>query len=297
MKFAWLLLTMLTTFRSTVSLTMRGIIQQSLVSRHERMPLRKGVPRVHYEYYSAGDEGNRSTDKALLVFVHGGAWKSGDSRSHYQMPFLAYLVRNGIDVISCNYRKTAWPDPLSDVVETFRQIERTYPGRRIIFCGASAGGHLATLAYYYNRFPARRRKQHRLLLFYPALDVYNDLQFHQPILLGRRSTLLSVFFDRLVVSRKKAPSDPQFPWVSPIQLLQEAPLSTWPDTMIAHGVYDPLTLYGASSFFVEELGKRSHFRRENDRILPVAGSHNFDNPDSPATAAVYEEMLQWIRKQ
>jgi acetyl esterase/lipase len=358
MFWGWaIILPMFVSLRSSLTLSIRGLVQQSLVPpvhRYERIWVREASPRVHYEFYSSSSGKNES--RPLLVFVHGGAWKTGDSRAHYQAPFLAFLLRNGVDVISCNYRKTKWPDPLADIVETFRQIEAAWPERQIIFCGASAGGHLATLAYYYNQFgrnteqsvvcksdsrdtasesgrktevntksesttaetkseqfDTELRKRHRILLFYPALDVFNQLKVRQPLLfkdrtiLGRPTppyTLLSRFFERFVASPELMPNA-EFPWASPLQLFGAAPRdtwTTWPPTLVVHGVNDPITMYNASQFYVDELNRLSEpFAVEEPvpvlkhRIRPVRGSHNFDIPDCPQTLDVYEEVLAWIR--
>jgi acetyl esterase/lipase len=331
MFWGWaVILPMFVSLRSSLTLSIRGLVQQSLVPpvhRYERVL--EASPRVHYEFYSSSSGKNES--RPLLVFVHGGAWKTGNSRAHYQAPFLAFLLRNGVDVISCNYRKTKWPDPLADIVETFRQIEVAWPERPIIFCGASAGGHLATLAYYYNQFGPELRKRHRILLFYPALDVFNQLKVRQPLLfkdrtiLGRPTppyTLLSRFFERFVASPELTPNA-EFPWASPLQLFGAAPRdtwTTWPPTLVVHGVNDPITMYNASQFYVDELNRLAQqepllkpvpmakpvpllkpFAVEEPvpllkhRIRPVRGSHNFDIPDCPQTLDVYEEVLAWIR--
>lgn len=316
MFWGWaVILPMFLSLRSSI----RGLVQQSPVQR-----VVEASPHVHYEFYSSSPGKNDS--RPLLVFVHGGAWKTGSSRAHYQAPFLAFLLRHKVDVIACNYRKTRWPDPLADIVETFRQIEAAWPDRLIIFCGASAGGHLTTLAYYYNQFGRKTevipksesitvetkskqfeteaRKRHRILLFYPALDVFNQLKVRQPLLFNDRSilgrptppyTLLSRFFERFVASPELMPST-EFPWASPLQLFGAAPRdtwTTWPPTLVAHGVNDPITMFNASRFYVDELNRLS--LAKTHRIIPVRGSHNFDIPDCPQTLAVYDEVLAWIR--
>jgi len=311
MFLVWVILVpMFVSLRSSLSLSIRGLVQQSLVPPVQRSSSRG--PHVHYEFYSSSPA---NESRPLLVFVHGGAWKTGNSRAHYQAPFLTFLLRNGVDVIACNYRKTKWPDPLVDIVETFRQIEAAWPDRQIIFCGASAGGHLTTLAYYYNQFRRNTkqiaetevRKRHRILLFYPALDVFNQLKVRQPLLFNDRSilgrptppyTLLSRFFERFVASPELMPST-EFPWASPLQLFEAAPRNTWttwPPTLVAHGVNDPITMFNASRFYVDELNRLSEQEPVlKHRIIPVRGSHNFDIPDCPQTLDVYDEVLHWIR--
>ena len=110
---------------------------------------------IHYEYFSKenSDLGNREENiKPLLVFVHGGAWKTGNSRVHYQKNFIKLLLENGIDVISCNYRKDVWQSSLQDVIATFEHVHMNHGDRPIVFCGASAGGHLTIMSYFYSGF-------------------------------------------------------------------------------------------------------------------------------------------------
>jgi acetyl esterase/lipase len=270
---------------------------------------------IHYEYYSTTSVLEPvSSERPLVVFLHGGAWKAGNSRMHYQVPFLAYLLKNKVDVISCNYRKNEWPNPLVDVVATFRQIQEQFPHRRLVFCGSSAGGHLSILGYYYSRFNKEESKNHKMLLFYPAIDVLNQLQSRQPLLFNDRSilgkpqppyTLLNRFFETFVASTQH-PSNETFPWISPLQLFlpeayTEEQWKEWPETFVAHGRNDAITLFQASEFFVQELNKKSgqpsnQMQPSKHILLPVKGSHNFDIPDCPQTKEVYEKMLDWINK-
>jgi acetyl esterase/lipase len=85
----------------------------------------------------------------LVVWIHGGAWRSG-SRS--DMP-LAPLVEQGYAVASVDYRLTTvapFPAQVHDIKAAIRYLraehERLGIGtRRIAVVGSSAGGHLAAL--------------------------------------------------------------------------------------------------------------------------------------------------------
>jgi len=258
---------------------------------------------IHYEYYSTNPPHKKEDveKRPLLLFVHGGGWKAGNSRMHYQVPFLAYLLKNNVDVISCNYRKNEWPNPLVDVVATFRHVQDQFPNRRLVFCGSSAGGHLSILGYFYNRFTQEESKNHKMLLFYPAIDVLNQMKSRQPLFFNDRTllgqpnppyTLLNRFFETFVL--QKAASHESYPFVSPLQLFSDTDAISWkewPTTFVAHGRTDAITMFEASEYFVEELNRRSE---KKHTLLPVKGSHNFDIPDCPQTKEVYETMLTWI---
>ena len=290
---------------------------------------------IHYEYYSKRIEGggeatlfqpnlNDATGsskdapplKPLFVFVHGGAWKTGNSRENYQTSFLHFLLENDIDVISCNYRKNAWPQPLKDVIATFKHIQETYNhnNRTIIFCGASAGGHLTIMSYFYNFF-SKSHPNHKMLLFYPAIDVFNKLKLRQPYIfndinwIGEKLppvTLLNFYFETFIVPRKKTQEKrgrrSRYPYVSPLELFDELPneewWSAWPSTFVAHGKQDAITLYSGSEYFIHHLRDKSRLSKEEAKkkyiLYGVDGSHNFDVPGYPQTKELYNDILKWI---
>lgn len=85
----------------------------------------------------------------LLVWVHGGAWRSG---SKSNMP-LAKLVEGGYAVASVDYRLTTqakFPAQIHDLKAAVRFLrghgpEWKLPVKKILIAGDSAGGHLAAL--------------------------------------------------------------------------------------------------------------------------------------------------------
>jgi acetyl esterase/lipase len=85
----------------------------------------------------------------LIVWVHGGAWRSGSRAS---MP-LAGLVEQGYAVASVDYRLTPvapFPAQVHDIKAAIRflrakQAELGIDASRITIAGDSAGGHLAAL--------------------------------------------------------------------------------------------------------------------------------------------------------
>jgi acetyl esterase/lipase len=85
----------------------------------------------------------------LIVWVHGGAWRSGSRES---MP-LGALVEMGYAVASVDYRLTPvapFPAQVHDIKAAIRflrakQAELGIDARRVAIAGDSAGGHLAAL--------------------------------------------------------------------------------------------------------------------------------------------------------
>jgi len=86
---------------------------------------------------------------ALVVYLHGGAWHSGD-KSQYP----AFLVERGFAVASLDFRSTndaPFPANIHDVKAGIRFLRAKakdygYRAERIAIVGASSGGHLAALA-------------------------------------------------------------------------------------------------------------------------------------------------------
>ena len=85
----------------------------------------------------------------LVVYVHGGAWRSG---SKDRMP-QAGLLSSGFAIASVDYRLSPvarFPAQVYDIKAAIRflrakQQEYGYDARRIAISGSSAGGHLAAL--------------------------------------------------------------------------------------------------------------------------------------------------------
>jgi acetyl esterase/lipase len=119
----------------------------------------KGTPWVvkDIEYGRVGDlvllldlhMPQKVTDSNLVVWVHGGAWRSGSKQS---MP-LSSLVDAGYTVASVEYRLSPvapFPAQIHDIkaaIRFLRAISSRYGYRsdRIAIAGDSAGGHLAAL--------------------------------------------------------------------------------------------------------------------------------------------------------
>src|SRR6185436_13207073 len=85
----------------------------------------------------------------LIVWVHGGAWRSGSKAS---MP-LAKLVEEGYALASVDYRlstQAKFPAQIHDLKAAIRFLrghgnEWALPSQKIVIAGDSAGGHLAAL--------------------------------------------------------------------------------------------------------------------------------------------------------
>ena len=90
-------------------------------------------------------------DFPMLLFVHGGAWKSGSKELY--APLGRTLARNGIGTVIINYRlspKVQHPAHIEDVAKAFAWTHKNIAKHggdpnNIFICGHSAGGHLVAL--------------------------------------------------------------------------------------------------------------------------------------------------------
>lgn len=90
-----------------------------------------------------------ASEKPLIVWVHGGAWRAGDKS---RMPLKA-LVEDGFAVASIDYRLTPvarFPANVHDIKAAIRYLRANSESlhinaKTVVIAGASAGGHLAAL--------------------------------------------------------------------------------------------------------------------------------------------------------
>lgn len=90
-------------------------------------------------------------DFPVLMFVHGGSWRSGDRKMY--APLGNVLAKNGIGTVIISYRlspKVQHPGHIQDVAKAFAWASANigkHGGRQdqVFTCGHSAGGHLVAL--------------------------------------------------------------------------------------------------------------------------------------------------------
>jgi acetyl esterase/lipase len=90
-------------------------------------------------------------DFPVLLFVHGGSWKSGNKKLYE--PLGKLYAKNGVGTVIINYRlspKVVHPAHIQDVAKAFAWIHTNigkYGGdpSNLFICGHSAGGHLVAL--------------------------------------------------------------------------------------------------------------------------------------------------------
>ena len=89
----------------------------------------------------------------VWVYIHGGAWASGDKQRAERSGMAAAMVRRGYVVVAVNYRFTpphSFPANVQDVASAIAWVHRHIPryggdSERIFLMGHSAGAHLASM--------------------------------------------------------------------------------------------------------------------------------------------------------
>lgn len=234
------------------------------------------------EYARAGDHVLRldlhlppaaSAPAPLIVWVHGGAWRSG---SKQEVP-LAPLVARGWAVASVDYRLTPvapFPANVHDIKAAIRFL-RAHGERyrldttRIAIAGGSAGGHLAALVGVSSGHPElegdiggdrnQRSDVHAIVSFYGASNLETILRQSTPHGLGVRIPALQLLLrgqpeEKPALARLASPVAHVDPGDPPLLLI--------------HGDQDPQMPVAQSLEFVgayERVGLRARF-------VPLHGS-------------------------
>jgi acetyl esterase/lipase len=99
-------------------------------------------------------KGKEKESVPLLVYIHGGGWRSGSKNNKLISTYGPIFIRHGIAVASINYRLTSpnpYPDQNNDVACALTYLSEHAADLKInadksIFFGESAGGQLAAFA-------------------------------------------------------------------------------------------------------------------------------------------------------
>jgi acetyl esterase/lipase len=142
----------------------------------------------------------------LIVWVHGGAWRSGSKKDQPLGP----LVARGWAVASVDYRLTSvapFPANVHDLKAAIRflrahQAEFGLAAERIAIAGSSAGGHLAALVGVSNRHAelegdvgsdrSQSSEVHAIVSFFGASNLESILRQSTPYGLGVRIPALQL---------------------------------------------------------------------------------------------------------
>ena len=236
----------------------------------------------------------------VLVFVHGGWWKSA-----YDLQYGGHLCNAlrsaGLAVWSIEYRRVGatgggWPNTFIDVAAGFDhlgQLARTYPLdlRRVVVSGHSAGGHLAFwLAGRHHIFngsplhdPQPRVPLHAVVSLAGAVDLQLtiDLSGHLTFAHDRREVLTFMGADPASQPDRYLAGDPGH--LLPLNLPQ----------LLIQGAEDDQIPPDLPERWAEKA------RRQGDEVtlLRVPGADHFDivDPESKAWSTVEASILRLFR--
>lgn len=191
---------------------------------------------LHMDFYRPK---NTSEPLPLLVFIHGGSWKSG-KRSDY-LVYLTSFAEKGYITATISYRllrDSIYPAAVEDVTDAVEWLFENgknvgYDPDRIALVGGSAGAHLALLAGYGwknsltdSEKPNDTANGHRIKA---VVDIYGPVDLTTEY--SRNQRLVNAFIGHSYDETPKL-----YRQASPITYLS----SSCPPTLIFHGTSDTL---------------------------------------------------------
>ncbi|MBW6535227.1 MAG: alpha/beta hydrolase [Mariniphaga sp.] len=169
----------------------------------------------------------------LLLFIHGGSWKSG-KRSDY-LVYLTSFAEKGYMTATVSYRllrDSIYPAAVEDVTDAVEWLFENgenygYDPDRIALIGGSAGAHLAMLAGYgWENRVSQHNKIHRIKA---VVDIYGPVDLTTDY--ARNQRLINAFLGHSYDEKPEL-----YRQASPISWLSEL----CPPTLILHGTSDTL---------------------------------------------------------
>ncbi len=200
------------------------------------------INKIPIRYYRAKNNSPKDI-LPVMIYFHGGGWVLGNLDTHDQV--CRKLIANSkYDILSVDYSlapEASFPKAIEESREVLKTISQSDLGlkidnSKIIVCGDSAGGNIATVLCDYNK---RILKSNILLqvLIYPATHMfssYDSKDKYDGLILNKK--LMKWFQDNYVPRkiRKKYYDDIR---LSPIK---NKNLKGLPDTLIVLAECDPL---------------------------------------------------------
>ena len=208
------------------------------------------VENISVRYYR-GKNKSKNEILPIMIYFHGGGWVLGNIDTHDQV--CSILANEGkYDLISVEYSlapEAIFPKAINDGKKILKGISENKYGlkinnNKIILCGDSAGGNLATVLANYNKNTLKANVIFQVLI-YPATHMfskYDSKNKYEGLILNKK--LMKWFEDHYCPNkiRKKYIDDPR---LSPIK---NKKMKGMPDTLIVLAECDPLydegLLYG-----------------------------------------------------
>jgi len=236
------------------------------------------------------------TRAPLIVWVHGGAWRSGSRDS---MPLVA-LVEQGYAVASVDYRLTPvapFPAQVHDIKAAVRflrakQAELGIDAKRIAIAGDSAGGHLAALVGVsagvaelegnVGEYAGESSAVQAIVDFYGPTNLTTILDQSTPHGLGVRIPALQLLLGG-------QPEDK--PEVAKLASVVTHVDANDPPLLIIHGDQDPQVPINQSH---ELVGKYEEFKRPVEFEVVHGGKHGGDEYHDAPRIEIVRAFLERI---
>ena len=208
------------------------------------------VENIPVRYYR-GKNKSKNEILPVMIYFHGGGWVLGNADTHDQV--CSILANEGkYDLISVEYSlapESVFPKAINEGKKILKSISKNKYGlkinnNKIILCGDSAGGNIATVLADYNKNSLKAKVVFQVLI-YPATHMfskYDSKNKYDGLILNKK--LMKWFEDHYCPNkiRKNYIDDPR---LSPIKNKQ---MKGMPDTLIVLAECDPLydegLLYG-----------------------------------------------------
>ena len=209
------------------------------------------IKNIPVRYYR-GKQNSINEELPIMIYFHGGGWVVGDLNTHDQV--CRMLVSNAkYDIISVDYSlapEATFPHAINEGKEILRAIAQKkfnlkINNKKIILCGDSAGGNIATVLCDYNKNTLKANILLQVLI-YPATHMFSQYDSKNK-------------FDGLILSKKLmswfenhyCPINIRKKYVNDVRLspIKNKKMKGMPDTLIILAECDPLFdegyLYGS----------------------------------------------------
>ena len=213
------------------------------------------VENITIRYYR-GKHKSKDEILPIMIYFHGGGWVLGSTDTHDQV--CSILVNEGkYDLIAVDYSlapEAIFPKAINEGKKILKSFSKNNYGlkinnNKIILCGDSAGGNIATVLADYNKNILKANVVFQVLI-YPAthmFSAYDSKNKYEGLILNKK--LMKWFEDHYCPNkiRKKYIDDPR---LSPIKNKQ---MKGMPDTLIVLAECDPL--YDEGLLYAQKLIK------------------------------------------
>ena len=200
------------------------------------------IENIPVRYYR-GKNKSKNEILPIMIYFHGGGWVLGNVDTHDQV--CSILVNKGkYDLISVEYSlapEAIFPKAINESKKILKSISKNKYGlkinnNKIILCGDSAGGNIATVLSDYNKNNLKANVIFQVLV-YPATHMFSKYESknkYEGLILNKK--LMEWFESHYCPKniRKKYINDPR---LSPIK---NKKMKGMPDTLIVLAECDPL---------------------------------------------------------